>query len=201
MKKQVILAVPSGGTMRTEMVSSLITSLYDLSDKGYNPNLIFQIGGYVAINRNNLVKEAIANKGTLIMFLDTDMIFPKDAIRQLMDQNKDIIAGNYNVRLGPLAKERSGTTVRFWDTKTKRAVVPLELQDETFKCYTAATGFMLINLKVFKKIAYPWFVSYQKDDGEHYTEDVDFCIKAQAAGIDVWCDPTISIGHIGQAVY
>jgi GT2 family glycosyltransferase len=186
--------------MRVESLSSLITNLYDLNTDS-KPNLIFQIGGYVSINRNSLVQEAINANGTHIMFIDTDMIFPKDAIRKLALNDKEIVAGNYNIRLGPLSKEQGGTVVTFFDTITQKAVHPLKVPKKPFKCYTLGTGFMLIDLKVFKKIKYPWFVSWQDKTGEHTTEDVDFCKKAHKAGYDVWCDPTIPISHIGQCLY
>lgn len=200
MKKQVILAVPAGGTMRVETVSSLITNLYDLNTDS-KPNLIFQIGGYVSINRNSLVKEAIAAKGTHIMFIDTDMVFPKNAIRNLMANDKEIVAANYNIRLGPLSTEQGGTVVTFFDMITKKPYHPMKVPKKLFKCYTLGTGFMLIDLKVFKKLKFPWFESWQDKTGDHTTEDVDFCKKAHIAGFDVWCDPTIPVGHIGQCLY
>ncbi len=58
------------------------------------------------------------------------------------------------------------------------------------------TGFMLINLESIKNIQRPWF---RAEDG--VGEDVYFCRKARAAGLNVVCDERIEIGHIGEHTY
>ena len=52
--------------------------------------------------RNGLVKEAIARKGTHILFVDSDMYFPPDAIKKLVEQDRDIVGASYNFRSLPL---------------------------------------------------------------------------------------------------
>jgi hypothetical protein len=37
--------------------------------------------------------------------------------------------------------------------------------------------------------------------GEFIGEDVNFCKRANEMGLEVWCDPTIRIGHIGEYLY
>jgi len=63
------------------------------------------------------------------------------------------------------------------------------------------TGFMLIKTSVFEKMKSPWFVDGEDENGECFTEDVEFCRKAHLAGFDVWCSPTIPIRHIGTYEY
>lgn len=184
--------------MRVETVTSLVTNIYNLGSEGLQTGLLFQIGGYVDVNRNEIVKSAIEQNMTHLLFLDNDMIFPENAIKTLLDHNKDIIGANYNVRLDPTSKALSNSTVKM--KINGEPVSMLDLPKGLFECYAVATGFMLIKLSIFKKLKEPYFEATIKD-GVHHTEDVDFCRKANEAGIKVFCDPSLKLGHIGQAIY
>lgn len=165
------------------------------------PNLLFQVGGYVDLNRNKLIDEAIKAKATHIMFIDADMTFPPDGILKLLSHKKDIIGANYNVRLDPNSISATGPTTKM---KVKGEVVSMLSEGfptELFKCHAVATGFMLIKLDCLKKLQKPYFDAWIDSNGNHYTEDVQFCHNANEAGIEVYCDPTIKIGHIGNTVY
>ena len=76
-----------------------------------------------------------------------------------------------------------------------------DLPQEPFKCFALGTGCMLIKMSVFDKIEKPYF--YYGDAGQEglMSEDVYFCDKAHQAGYDVWCDPTIEVGHVGKYIY
>jgi len=53
-----------------------------------------------------------------------------------------------------------------------------------------------------QKLSEPWFDLEYFEDGSLKTgEDIFFCYKLRDAGVEVWCDPTIQIGHIGTHVY
>lgn len=192
------IGICSGGSIRVETVTSLVGNMHSLGQSNQPANLLFQIGGYVDVNRNKIVESAVAQGTTHLMFIDGDMVFPDDAILTLLGHNKDIVGGNYNVRLDPTSKELSGSTVKM---KVDSKVVSLtELPEKLFKCFSVATGFMMINTRVFEKLKYPYFEAYEKD-GLHHTEDVDFCRKVNEAGLEVWCDPSFKVGHIGNYVY
>lgn len=165
------------------------------------PNILFQIGGYVDLNRNKIIDTALKNKASHVMFIDADMTFPEDGILKLLNQKKPIIGGNYNVRLDPYSKSGTGPVTKM---KVDNEVVSMLAKDfptEPFQCYAIATGFMLIDLSILKKMDKPYFRAWIDANENHYTEDVQFCHDANEAGFEVWCDPTIKIGHIGSTVY
>ena len=63
-------------------------------------------------------------------------------------------------------------------------------------------GWCLIKKGVFEhpEMKYPWFAPKMQvfDSGEVQDmcgEDVSFCLDAIAAGFEIWCDPTIRVGH------
>lgn len=193
---KLVIGMCSGGTVRAETVMSLIGGIYYLGERGIAANILMQIGGYVALNRNKIVAEAIKANATHLMFLDADMMFDPEAIYQLIEHQKDIIAGNYNVRRDPLSKGASGSTVKMM--VDKQIVSLTELPKGLFQCYAAPTGFMLIRLDIFKKLKKPYFVEWETPDGLHTTEDIEFCKRANTVNIKIYCDPEIKIGHIGS---
>jgi len=188
--------------MRVETVTSLISNMIAIAQTGLMANVLFQVGGYVDVNRNKIVEEALKQGTTHLMFIDADMIFPETGILQLLAREKAVIGANYNVRLDPTSPDRTGPTVKMFDDAGKPiSVRTQDLPKEPFKCYAVATGFMMIQADVFKQLAFPYFDAYQEANGTHHTEDVDFCRKVNEAGLEVWCDPTIQMGHIGSCTY
>lgn len=203
MEQKITIGICTGGSIRAETVTSLVSNMINVAQTGIMANLLVQVGGYVDVNRNKIVEEARKAGTTHLMFIDADMIFPEDGIMRLLAHKKDIVGANYNVRLDPTSVVLSGPTVKMFDKKTNK-VVSMSGQDfptELFKCYSLATGFMMIDMKVFDKLEFPYFDAYQDKNGVHYTEDVDFCRKANESGAEVWCDPTIRMGHIGSYTY
>jgi len=200
---KLVIGMPTGGTIRAETVASLIGAMNELQKHDIYANLSMQLGGYVAPNRNRLVQNAIDAGATHLMFIDADMIFPADGIWKLIQHKKDIVGANYNVRMSPTSEDFSGPTISLWDPKKKMNFTPRskDLSKELFQVYTLATGFMLIDLNIFKKLKKPYFIEWSTENNEHMTEDVYFCKEANKVGIELFCDPTIEMGHIGSYAY
>ena len=194
---KITIGVCTGGTIRTETAASIIGAMINCAQTGIAPNILFQIGGYVDVNRNQIIKRA--GDATHLMFIDNDMQFPEDGIMRLLKHDKDIIGGNYNVRLDPTSETFSGSTVKM--LVDGKSVSMTKLPTKLFKCYAVATGFMLIKMEIFKKLKEPYFDAWIDKTGLHYTEDIDFCRKAGEKGFEVWCDPSIPIKHIGSYAY
>lgn len=198
----ILIGIISGGTVRAELLPCLISALEVAKGHGIGVHLSCQIGGYAAHNRNETVMLAQKNKADYIMFIDNDMVFPASGIQRLLDADKDIIGVHYNAR--PKPGTQSVSTVKLanpWTDPRHGQIIASEIPAQMFQCFSVGTGFTLIKLSVFEKIAFPWFVSGQLENGDPFTEDVDFCRKANEAGIEIWCNPTIKMGHIGTTEY
>lgn len=190
----------TGGTIRSETATSLIGAMNMLREKGVDTGLSIQIGGYVARNRNALVEVAKEKGATHLMFIDNDMIFPPSGIVRLLDHDKDIVGAPYNARGVP--DKPIVSTVKLSDDYTSgKYDLNAQMPSQLFKCFGMGTGFMLIKMSVFDKLKKPYFVAFEDEDGTHHTEDIEFCRRAIEKGIDVWCSPTIRMGHVGTYVY
>ena len=60
---------------------------------------------------------------------------------------------------------------------------------------------MMIDMKVFDNLKFPWFWFEMGENGKMIGEDVYFCREAGKAGFEVWCDPRIEVKHIGTFEY
>ena len=184
----ITVGIPSYDHIKTECVISLL-QLQALS----NLPLQFFLNQslYIDYNRNQLVDVAIKNGSTHLMFIDSDIQFPADGIERLLAHDKDIVGGYYNTR-------RGNNPIRVKDN-AGRLVTP-ELPTHLFECHVLPTGFMLIRLDALNKIQRPYFQTITHEGGT-IGEDVVFCKKATDAGLSIFCDPSIPLGHVGKHIF
>ena len=111
------------------------------------------------------------------LFIDSDVIFPSDALVRLLSHKKNVVGAAYPRRSPP------------WDLLgqyTEEGTLPDTGLIEALKL---PTGFLLINCLVFRMIEKPWFFEkYEPDSGEDY----NFCEKVSTARIKLWCDAGLS---------
>lgn len=184
----ITVGIPSYDHIKTECVLSLVK----LASSGRLPlHFVFNQSLYIDYNRNQLVDQAIANGSTHLMFIDSDIQFPVDGVERLLAHNVDIVGGYYNTRRGnnPVRVVQDGQ------------LVPADpIPSETFQCHVLPTGFMLIRLECLKSLQKPYFAVITHSGGT-LGEDVTFCKRVTDAGLNLWCDPTIQLGHVGKKIY
>ena len=199
---KILVGICTGGQIQAQTVTHLIGALNRLRDEGHDFKLSIQIGGYKPASMNNIVKEALAGGYDYFMSIDCDMLFPSDGIIRLLDNHKDIVGANYSVRGNAVNGNPREVVVKMADENGKLKSMPAhELPKELFRCFSLGNGFTLYKTTIFEKIPEPWFEARVDDSGRFSTEDVHFMAKANAAGIEIWCNPHIHMGHIGTANY
>ncbi len=194
---QVTIGVPSLGIWKDVMGLSLARSLI-----GWTPDvhLAQARGPHIDENREVIVHEALDAKSDYLIFIDSDMAWPRESLHQLLDvaQGKDIIGAAYNEkRLPPVS------TVKMLNADGSVFVGVKEMPHEPFECAAVGAGFMCIDLK---RLVSEWphgayFEFGSKDGFERLGEDIAFCTKARERGLTVWCDPRIKLAHIGDQAF
>lgn len=162
----------------------------------YDLHLSIQRGPYLALAREACLVEAIAAQSDYLVFIDTDIAFQVDALPRLLAHGKDVIGGAYNEKRLPAV-----STVKLDDGTGKIFKGMKVLPNEPFQCIAVATGFMAVNLKRLTACMAPPCFTYAFDGKDFMGEDVQFCLRARAAGMQIWCDPTIELKHIGRWAY
>lgn len=152
----------------------------------------FIMGIVIDHARNKLVENAIESGCTHILFLDSDMTFPKDLIEKLLKQDKDIVGGMYvnrHVQTTIVAYQlgKNGLYRNITYDKPKGLV----------EVDGIGTGALLIKIDVFKNLPKPWFkFALHKPSGNTISEDLMFCKLAKSNGYKIYCDTNCNCGHL-----
>ena len=196
-KQRILVGICAYNNFPPETVASLL-SLYRNSKSPMQIRI--EPYTYIHVARTNLLHEAVEENATHLMFIDSDMVFSYDAVDKLVSQEKDIIGGLYKKRIEP-----HDPVIKIIDKG--KLIQPPDERGTTFQVDVAGTGFLLINMNVFKKMEPPFFYHGHGEDfglkaNDLYDlgEDVTFCLKARASGFDIFVDPTLEIGHISQKI-
>ncbi len=187
-----LIAIPTSRDIEIQCAASLI----GMKRKGRIG--VFCPQSYsIGDSRNLIVEHALEIGYDYIMWVDSDMILPKETILKLMSHNKDIAAGVYSYKL---LNNTNAVAKRFVKDAedTYEDITLKEIRESERLIGIDAVGFgcVLTKVDIFRNIPKPWFV-YSPEMGE----DVYFCRKAQEAGYKVYLDTSIKCGHIGQINY
>lgn len=189
---KISLCIPSYSGIHAKTVDSLMYCILN-TDAIFHFN--FLEGTLIHKLRNTALDNARELKADYLMFIDSDLTFPEHSIQVLINDNFDIVGGMYHMKELPLIN-----TIKMLDENGNKLSGKVKIPSEPFKCYAIPTGFMLIKLDAIKSLKNP-FQFDVNDDGSYVGEDIYFCRKAKEIGLDIWCDPRIEIGHIGNYIY
>jgi hypothetical protein len=195
-RPRICVCIPSHDVVNANFAMALAAALYVAGVKQIPVALANNKGSVVHKNRNNAVAEAQRLGAAKLLFIDSDMTFPVNAIERLMAHEKPIVGATYAQRTGlhkNLAKPLSG-----------------QLEDVHGLVEVAAlpTGMLLIDMAVFERMKRPYFrMPFVEEDAERgippsdMGEDYDFCNRARTANIPVFMDTELSfeIIHWGEA--
>lgn len=164
--------------------------------------------------RNLLAETFLKGSSEWIFWMDSDMTFPEDTLVKLFkvaeDKKAKMVTGIYYQRKGlnyPVLwsrgeeLEESGTKTGLHSPRAKTNkyvgtfVFPHPDKQQPFKVHAAGFGCVLVHRSVFEVMARPWFKFLK---GE-CSEDFYFFVAAQELGYELWAEPTIDLGHIGDA--
>ena len=140
------------------------------------------------------------------LWIDNDIVFSTESFYRLfqLGLEKEIASGWYATEDGHT------TSVAHWleedDFVKNRGVMNHETVETISKRRKPFTvdytgfGWVLIKKGVFENLEYPWFAPQMQvfESGEVQDmcgEDVSFCLDAKKAGLEIWCDPKIRVGH------
>lgn len=142
-----------------------------------------------------------------ICWIDSDMVFTWENLKQLIDDDKDVISGIYLMQ-----NQTEFTTVLSWDINffknngkfeflTKNGL-PKLLNKPIRKCSYTGLGFTLMKRGVMEKVSYPPFMpyiqEYESKNGpmvEFASEDVSLFRKLEEIGIECYVDLRVKVGH------
>lgn len=148
---------------------------------------------------------AIEDNYDYILFIDSDIIFNINNLKELIKDDKDIVSGIYrtiDIKTIPAVENLDDDyfvlngryDYLLFDEVVKRSkLIPVDY---------CGMGFILIKKGVFEKIKYPWFFRETKVIEKNelkiedmHSEDVSFCLNAADEGFKIYIDPSVVVGH------
>jgi hypothetical protein len=174
------ICVPVRDTVHSKFAYCLseLTSYLVRSNIEYN--LFFQNGSVLPEQRNTLVELAVNAKCNQILWLDSDMIFPKNLYQKLTAHCKDVVACTYSTRTVPY-RSVAFLNNNFNDRLTSTIGI--------HKVSNVGMGLMLTDIAVYSLIPKPWFMfDYDINLNSYLGEDMYFCQKITEYGYDIYVD-------------
>jgi hypothetical protein len=140
--------------------------------------------------RNVVVNGAIDPKteADAVFWVDSDVVLPTDGITRLAAEHKDFITGIYCQRYKPhyplIANfDPTKETFSWFMGWPENAIAPID---------GCGFGCVLTSVKMLRAMASPHF-AFTK-----YSEDFDFCLKASAAGYQLFVHTGVLCGHLAD---
>lgn len=150
-------------------------------------------GTLIPQQREELVRQAMEANATHVLWLDSDMRFPKDSLERLLAHNEPIVAANYTRRRQPFLP-----TAEDRDRGHLFTEAASEGLAEVSHC---GMGLMLCETSVFESLKEPWFMlGFNPAMKGFLGEDFYFCRKAKDAGYRILIDQALSrdVKHCGE---
>lgn len=173
-----------------------------------NLGLIMTAGTYVHSARQNLTTEALAGGADYILFLDSDMRFPKDALIRLLGHQEAMVGCNYIKRSFPPRFVGIKSTGSLEEGGSGLLMLTMEDSTGLEDCDALGFGVMLVHKSVFEALPDPrehgpWWFFRHVGEGKQEGEDVYFCRLVREAGFTIACDHDLSkyVKHLGQEQY
>ena len=203
---KILIAVPTFENIYPDTFKSI----YDLDTSGHETEFEFVRGYDCATARNRIAQIAIDKGVDYVLMVDNDVVLPKDALINLLDDPKDVCLGYYahrdsdNIYRGRTCvcklQSDNGTLWRNYPLESEYTAKELaELKSNgkyKIRIHGGGMGCALIKAEVFKIISYPWYDWVNYKDRGMLSEDLYFCERCKSKSILIHTDTRVNCGHM-----
>ena len=194
MKKpfKLLIAVPCMDYVHVDFMNSLLNLCQHLQHEGICYKAEIQSGTLIYFARNRLANKAVCENFTHILFLDSDMVFDESIVETMRFMDKDMVCGAFQSRRQPYGS-CIFTSLNPVRRVKEYGMVPFQVEG----CGMACT---MISTEIIKEVQSRYGNPFDPEqiEGINFGEDTAFCWRARKCGYEIWCDPTVRIGHIAH---
>lgn len=203
---RVVIGYCHPGEVSGYFCQSLVNMLvYDRATEGRIVGCINEwSSANVSSARNRICRSFLDYDAEWLLFIDSDMLFPHEAIERLIESadvdERPIVGGLcFGIDRGVLFP----TIYVFHDTEKGPTTARVPAYPENSIIPVAATGaaFLMIHRRVLEAFlergfneSFPWFQESELA-GQAAGEDITFCLRAGVLGFPVHVDTGLHIGH------
>lgn len=201
-KPLVVIGVPCYGTVAPDILEDWMIFAYHLGRRmpAYDFSIALRTKSEQFRARNAIVEAARQANADWLLMLDDDMIINPlretlaasqdySFLERLLAHDKDICGALYFQRMGecaPVLMAKVGAN-------GYRFLRDDEIAGELQRVDVAGGGCLLIKMRVFDRLKPPYFAPEHK-----YGTDIQLCRAAAEAGLEVWADTSIELGHVRE---
>lgn len=156
--------------------------------------------------RNIIAKNAVNEGFDRVLWLDSDMVIPSDALIRInadMDTGKDFVSAIYFRRKSPVNPVVCDTVYRRVSEDGEVEAFAKSYieypQNSVFEIAGAGFGCVMTSVDLLAQLVNKYGAPFTPMMG--MGEDLSFCLRASCIGVKMYCDSRIKCGHIGQKVY
>lgn len=203
---KILIAVPTFENIYPDTFKSI----YDLDVSGHDVSFEFVRGYDCATARNKIARIALERGVDYVLMVDNDVVLPKDALVNLLDDPKDVCLGYYahrdtdNIYRGRtcVCKLLTAEGVRYKNYPLESEYTAEEIADLKAKgeykirIHGGGMGCAFIKTDVFNRTKYPWYDWANYKDGGMLSEDLYFCENCRKNSIQIYTDTRVNCGHM-----
>ena len=135
--------------------------------------------------RNVIAEYAVKNNFRYVLFIDSDMRIPQNAIFKLLSHQRPIVAGCFYSRSTPYFP-----CAFRWDENKQGLISVHSPHSGLVEVDAVGMAFTLISVEVLRSMKNPWF--HWKGE---LSEDMAFCMDARKLGVKIFVDTDLIIPH------
>ena len=198
-----LIAIPCMDLVHTRFMRSILM----LNTNGHEILYELRSGSLIYDSRNQILDTAKQLNVDRILWVDSDMDLPMDALQTLeadIEAGCDMVSGLYFKRKPPfspvvfkecclqkIAPDRLMPTAACYEDYPK---------DSLFEVEAFGFGCVLMTMEAALKVTGELgMMPFMPAMG--FGEDLSFCMRARKVGLKLWCDSRVKCGHIGYKIY
>ena len=209
---KILIAVPTFESIYPDTFKSI----YELDKGGHDVHFDFVRGYDCATARNNIALLALNGGYDYVLMVDNDVVLPKDALVNLLEDPVPVCLGYYAHRdKDNIYRGRTCVCKLYQPDGSEYFNYPLDSEytaaelhelaekgEKKIRIHGGGMGCALIKTAVFLAIGYPWYdwVNYADENKGMLSEDLFFCEKLKVDDIPVMTDVRVGCGHILRRV-
>lgn len=193
-----MVAVPCLDMVDADFAFSLACMQHDGAAFAYSKSSL------VYDSRNKLANNAIDGGFDRILWLDSDMKFQPDILNRLnrdLDSGLGFVCGIYTTRKSPIKPaifRQIGYELE--DGKAKPiAETYYDYPDEIFEVAGCGFAGVMMEVALLKEVRDKYGLPFSPVLG--FGEDISFCLRLKELGHEMYCDPSVKLGHIGYHIF
>ena len=201
---KVLIGIPA----RDTVYQYTYNSLFQLDTDGIDTAIHHSVGYGIAQSRNKLADYVLSNGFTHILYVDNDVVLPKDALKNLLEHQKQAVFGYYARRSkkgiyeGFVSVYKLGESSYTGKYSAEELKQKREQGEHLLRIHGGGMGCALIESSAFKSLEFPYFkyIEYPTSKRSVLGEDLYFCNQLKSAKIPIYVDTRVGCGHVFRYV-